>query len=31
VVELDGGHFDFLQRPKEFTKLLANLAKKYTQ
>ena len=29
VVTLDGGHFDFLRIPKEFTKLLEKLSKKY--
>lgn len=31
VVQLHGGHFNFLQRPKEFTNLLAKLAKKYIE
>ena len=30
VVTLDGGHFDFLRIPKEFSKLLERLGKKYT-
>ena len=30
VVTLDGGHFDFLRIPKEFTKLLERLGKKFT-
>lgn len=30
VIELEGGHFNFLQRPGEFTKLLVSLAKKHS-
>lgn len=29
VVELEGGHFNFLKRPDEFTQLLESLAQKH--